>query len=144
MPVIERALPSDAGEIEALLKSSGLPLEGVREHLPRFYVARESGALAGVIGIESYGTEGLLRSLAVRPSSRSRGIGSSLYLRLIADARSSGIRRLVLLTTTAEGWFAGRGFVPVDRETVTGAMRTSAEFTGACPDSAVCMELELQ
>ena len=31
-------------------------------------------------------------------------------------------------------------FRKVDRSTITGALRGSAEFTGACPDSALCME----
>jgi len=142
-PVIERAHPGDIGEIEDLLTVSDLPIEGARAHLEHFFVAREGGSLAGVIGLEQYGEEGLLRSLAVRESHRSKGIGNNLYLRLIDEARSLGVRRLILLTTTAEGYFAARGFRKVGRNTITGAVQHSAEFTGACPESALCMELVL-
>jgi amino-acid N-acetyltransferase len=142
-PAIERARPEDAEEIEALLRASNLPLAGAGEHIGRFFVARDAGAIAGVIGLEAYGEEGLLRSLAVRESDRSKGIGRELYLRLIAESRSLGMRRLVLLTTTAAPYFRARGFRNVGRETITGSMRLSAEFTGACPDSAECMELTL-
>lgn len=142
-PAVERALPADTGEIEGLLKISGLPVEGARAHLDHFLVSRDGRTIAGVIGLEVYGDQGLLRSLAVRESYRSKGIGNDLYLRLMGEARSAGIRRLVLLTTTAERYFAARGFKAVPRDTITGALTQSAEFTGACPDSAVCMELIL-
>ncbi len=140
---IQRAQRSDIGEIEGLLKGSDLPVQGATAHLHHFFVARDGRSLAGVIGLEQYGEEGLLRSLAVSESCRSKGIGNALYLRLLDEARSLGIRRLVLLTTTAEAYFSARGFRKVDRGTITGALRHSAEFTGACPESASCMELVL-
>jgi len=142
-PAIERALPADAAAIEELLTSTGLPTQGVREHLAHFLVARAAGAIIGVIGLEPYGEEGLLRSLAVRPEYRSKGMGNNLYTRLLVEARAEGIKRLVLLTTTADRWFAGRGFARIGRESVVGDLRTSAEFRGACPSTAVCMELKL-
>ena len=138
--IIASASGKDFGEIEALLQEAHLPTEGAERHLKHFLVAREGKILAGVIGLEAYGDQGLLRSLAVRDSLRSRGIGNALYLRLVDEARSLGIRRLVLLTTTAEKYFSARGFRTVDRKSITGELRHSAEFTGACPDSAVCME----
>jgi amino-acid N-acetyltransferase len=142
-PTIEKARPGDIAAIEGLLKDSHLPVEGAKSHIGNFFVAWEGGSLSGVIGLEVYGEEGLLRSLAVRESDRSKGIGSGLYLRLIEEARSLGMRRVVLLTTTAEKYFRARGFRNVERGTISGAVRQSAEFTGACPDSAVCMELDL-
>lgn len=140
---IHKARPGDAGEIEELLKASGLPVDGASAHLAHFFVARDGDALAGVIGLELYGEAGLLRSLAVRAPERSKGTGSSLYQRLIEEARALGVKRLVLLTTTAESYFASRGFHRVERDSITGALRDSAEFRGACPDSAVCMEMML-
>ncbi len=142
-PAIQRALPADSGEIEEILTSSGLPVEGARAHLNHFFVARDGESIAGVIGLELYGEEGLLRSLAVREPHRSQGIGDRLYRRLIEEARAAGVKRLLLLTTTAEAYFSARGFRSVPRDTVKGAVRRSAEFTGACPASAACMELVL-
>lgn len=142
-PAIQKARPGEIGEIEKLLKASDLPVEGAREHIDHFFVARDGGSLAGVIGLEQYGEEGLLRSLAVREPHRSKGIGKNLYLRLVDEARSLGIRRLILLTTTAEAYFAARGFRKTGRHTITGALQQSAEFKGACPESALCMELVL-
>jgi amino-acid N-acetyltransferase len=141
--VVERAHPGDIGDIEHLLTAAGLPIEGARGHMEHFFVARAGGSIDGVIGLEPYGEEGLLRSLAVRESRRSKGIGGDLYLRLIDESRSLGIRRLILLTTTAKVYFSARGFRPVDRSTIRGPLGRSAEFTGACPESAICMELVL-
>jgi amino-acid N-acetyltransferase len=142
-PAIVKARPEDIGEIEDLLKSSGLPVEGARAHMDHFFLALADGSLVGVIGLELYGKEGLLRSLAVQESQRSKGVGSALYLRLIEEARSLGVSRLVLLTTSAGAYFSDRGFREVGRDTIKGALRHSAEFTGACPESALLMELLL-
>ena len=59
--------------------------------------------------------------------------------RVLDEGRAAGIRDVYLLTTTAEHYFPRLGFACVDRECVPAAVRTSAEFTGACPASAVVM-----
>src|SRR5437899_324070 len=52
-----------------------------------------------------------------------------------------GIRESYLLTTTAQEYFRKRGFKVIDRDEVHPQLLGSAEFQGACPDSAVCMRL---
>lgn len=142
-PEIRRAAAGELKEIELLLHASGLPTEGVGDHIEHFFVARDGPSLLGTVGLEHYGQDGLLRSLAVRPSDRSHGIGSKLTEQALSEARHLGIRRLVLLTTTAEPYFRLRGFRRTERTLITGEISRSAEFTGACPASAVCMELSL-
>ena len=142
-PAIRWAANEDIEEIEGLLKEASLPVAGVREHLQYFLIARIDGAIVGAVGLELYEKDGLLRSLVVRKSARSQGIGDSLYRRLLDEARHSGVQRLILLTTTAESYFAARGFRRIDRNTIKGGLTRSAEFTGVCPDSAVCLELTL-
>ena len=44
-----------------------------------------------------------------------------------------------LLTLTAEGWFPRFGFTPVPCDAVSPPVLASAEFQGACPDSATVM-----
>jgi amino-acid N-acetyltransferase len=80
----------------------------------------------------------------VTPSNRNRGLGTLLYNALLEYAKKRGVKRLVLLTNTAEEYFHRKGFVRIDRASLSGPLTTSAEFTGACPSSAVCMELTLQ
>lgn len=133
-------------QVLSLLGAASLPTEGVEEHFGDFLVAvNASGKVVGAIGMERYhnGT-GLLRSAVVEPSLRNAGVGSRLFEELIKRARSSGIRQVILLTTTAEQYFARKGFRTVPRCSITGPVTTSAEFAGACPASAVCMEMVLE
>ncbi|OGP78459.1 MAG: hypothetical protein A2Z13_08790 [Deltaproteobacteria bacterium RBG_16_64_85] len=90
-----------------------------------------------------YGDFGPLRSVAVSPDWRRRGIGNALTERLLALVRVMGFDAVYLLTTTTQTYFAGRGFRRVAREDVPGEIRASVEFASACPTSAICMFREL-
>lgn len=144
-PTIRLALPDDVTAVEALLTASHLPLDGVREALGCFVVAHDEERLVGVAGIEECGARGehaLLRSVAVDPSWRSRGLGRALVSRAIALAQSRGVKALYLLTTTAEQYFPSFGFAKTSREAVPDDVRSTAEFQGACPMSATVMVRE--
>ena len=142
MATLRRAEPADWPGVAALLRAAHLPLDGAETHLDAFVVAaREDGAITGAGGLELYGEVALLRSLVVEP--RGTGLGSSLVARLIEDARTRGVRDLLLLTTTAAAFFPRFGFVPVTREAVPAALHASAELRGACPASATVMHLRL-
>ena len=56
------------------------------------------------------------------------GIGAALEGFVIAQS-----------TTTAERWFPAFGFVVTPRREVPDALRSSVEFQGACPASAILM-----
>ena len=60
-----------------------------------------------------------------------------------ATARDAGARDVYLLTTTAEDYFPRFGFARTTREAVPPALKSSAEFTSACPESAAVMLLSL-
>ena len=141
--------PAETADLEdalALLTAARLPAAGVAEHFPaRFIVARDpqSGALAGMAGVEVHGTSGLLRSVAVRETERGRGLGQGLSRAAVELARSSGVRDLYLLTTTAESFFPRLGFERVAREELPAELGASEELRGACPASAIAMRLRL-
>ena len=141
---LRRATSADLGAVQSLLSDNTLPLEGVSMDLNDFLIAESGGDLAGVIGMERYGAYGLLRSAAVRRDLKSRGIGRKLVDRLLALAREQGVSDLYLLTTTAEEYFPAFGFKIVPRSAVPGALSASAEFQGACPDTAIVMHLPLR
>lgn len=136
------ATPGDWGAIEQVLMHENLPVAGAREHLGDFIVAT-SGDIVGCIAVERYGEGGLLRSLAVTSSHRNLQIGHRLVEACIAHARATGVKTLVLLTETAEEYFARRGFRRVERSLLPSSVRASAEFRGACPESAVAMMREI-
>jgi len=100
-------------------------------------LAEES--LIGVVGMERFGARALLRSLAVAPSYRQRGMGHQLVARLEREAQADGVEQLVLLTETAEKFFSASGYEVIDRRHVAEEIKQSAEFRSLCPASAVCM-----
>jgi len=140
---IRHAAPEDLAGIERLLIENRLPTDGVGDALSGFFVAEHGGELVGVAGVEECEKFGLLRSTAVSPEWRSRGIGRQLVLRAIAESESRGVQALYLLTTTAEQYFPGFGFAKTTRDEVPDAIRRTGEFTGACPASATVMVYEL-
>jgi amino-acid N-acetyltransferase len=137
---IRPAEPGDLGSIEELLTESNLPTIGVREALGDFFVAYAEGRLVGVAGLEVRPNHALLRSVAVRPEWRSKGVGRALVHTTIDAAEARGIQGLYLLTTTAERYFPSFGFETIAREQVPDAIRNTGEFASACPSSATVMK----
>jgi amino-acid N-acetyltransferase len=133
------ALPTDLPGIEQLLTTANLPLAGVAETLPGFVVAEFDGAIVGTAALEVCCDDALLRSVAVAPEWRSRGLGRALVTRVIADAEARGLRALYLLTTTAEHYFPSFGFRQITRDEVPADVRATEEFQSACPASAVVL-----
>ena len=137
------AAASDLPGILQLLRARGLPSDGAAEHLDDFIVAADGRDVLGAIGLERYGSIGLLRSLAVEERTAGRGVGTSLVRELLARASRIGIHEVYLLTTTAEDYFPRIGFSVVARSELPAALDASAELRGACPASAVAMRLRL-
>ena len=131
--------PDDLPPVRALLAAAGLPTADVDQHLPQFLVARAGAELVGVAGLELLGESGLLRSVCVAEAFRGRGIADALCERLLAAAGAAGLRRIYLLTTTAEAYFARRGWGKVDRQQAPPEIRGTAEFASLCPATAVFM-----
>ena len=136
---VRRATTKDLPAVEKLLVASKLPTEGVRDNFSNFVVADDDGAIAGAIGLEKYGSVALLRSAVVAPDRRGTGVGGKLVAQLIERAEEAGVDELYLLTTTAEEYFPKFGFIRTTRAAVPEAVKASAEFRGACPDTAVVM-----
>jgi len=136
---IRSAKNSDLSAVETLLAESDLPTEGVRDNFSSFVVADDQGAIAGAIGLEKYGSAALLRSAVVSPGHRGSGVGRRLVEQLLERAEEAGVDELYLLTTTAEKYFPRFGFTATTRAQVPEALKSSAEFRGACPETAVVM-----
>jgi amino-acid N-acetyltransferase len=139
LATVRAATSGDLPAVERLLVASKLPLDGVPEALKDFVVAESDGELVGVAGLEICCDDALLRSVAVRPEWRSKGVGRALVTRAIANAESRGLHALYLLTTTAETYFPSFGFKAITRAEVPEVVRATKEFTTACPDTAAVM-----
>ncbi|MEI7771315.1 MAG: arsenic resistance N-acetyltransferase ArsN2 [Chloroflexales bacterium] len=140
---ITPADPADLPAILDLLTQHGLPHAGLAQHMDAALVARDGAAIIGSAALERYGDAALLRSVAVAPARRGHGLGQRLTAAALDLAHRLGVRQLYLLTTTAEGYFPRFGFRPITRAEVAPAVQASAEFTGACPASAVVLALDL-
>jgi ubiquinone/menaquinone biosynthesis C-methylase UbiE/N-acetylglutamate synthase-like GNAT family acetyltransferase len=139
-----QATGQDTEAIRQILESNRLPADTAGTSLTDFYVAVDSGRVVGVAGFEYYGEDALLRSVAVPKGMQKHRIGSNLVDWMMAHASQRGVKQLVLLTETASGFFAKKGFVAVDRSAVTNeAMKQSSQFGGGCCSSATCMLLSL-
>ena len=130
---------ADVAGVEQLLQQLGLPIEGLADYVGSLLVARENGRIVGSAAIEPYDDGVLLRSVAVDPSIQGSGLGKRLTDAALGLARERGARSAYLLTTTAEGYFARHGFVPIDRKDVPRSVQQSIEFRSACPASATVM-----
>lgn len=156
---LREADDADLDCIEALLADSGLPTRDVRTTEAQFFLAYDGGAyadaahddradgngeLVGIGGVETYDSNGLLRSVVVTESNRGRGYGAALCDALEDAARASGVKTLYLLTTTAADFFDHRGYEGIVRENAPASVRESAEFADLCPSSATCMRKEIR
>lgn len=140
MPVLRQATPDDWGAIQDLLLASGLPVDNIgAEKLDRFLIAEHDDRTVGLIGLEIFGTVGMLRSLVVEKSARSTGLGGKLVGSLESAAEAAGIAELWLLTIDAERFFQRHNFEIVDRTAAPDAIRQTDEFSGLCPDTAYLM-----
>jgi amino-acid N-acetyltransferase len=144
MMTIESMSAADRPAVRDLLRSHRLPLDGFDDPHVVALVARDGNAVVGSAAIEQYGSSGLLRSVAVSDSHRGQSLGKQLTQAAIALAESRGLTSLYLLTETASAFFPKFGFVPVSRADIPSEVRTSVEFTTACPASAQAFQLPLK
>ena len=107
--------------------------------LDGFLVAEDGAELAGLVGLQVFGTIGLLRSLVVAERARRDGLGGKLVGALEAAAETAGLREIWLLTIDADGFFRRQGFDVVDRAFAPESIRATEEFSGLCPETAFLM-----
>jgi amino-acid N-acetyltransferase len=130
-------------EILALLEVCQLPKEGLATHLPKTLIARRGNEVVGCSALELYQESALLRSIAVKPSFRKRGLGLKLARAALDLARESQVTNVYLLTETASAFFSKLGFVQVPRSDVPENIKCSVEFTTLCPKTATAMTMSL-
>lgn len=128
----------------ALLTAADLPASDLTDaHMQNFFYCGSAAQPTALVGLEPCGPDALLRSLVVSPAHRRSGLGSALLEHAESFARARGSRALYLLTTTAEEFFAGRGYEPVSRESAPAAVRATREFSDLCPASSAFMMKKL-
>jgi len=132
----------DASAIYALIthySAQGLLLpraeEEIRRNISHFLVHEEKGRLASCVALESYGADlAEIRSLAVDPEIRGRGIGARMIEFVLAEARRREIAR-VFAVTHAPQFFLRQGFEATPRQSLTEKIERDCR---ACPKRGSC------
>jgi amino-acid N-acetyltransferase len=138
-PIMIRGRPPKS-TVVALLHSQGLPVSDITdEHLEHFFLIGSDASPTGLVGVEMYGTEALLRSLVVAETARTQGIGSALVQHAEEYASSHHVSAMYLLTTTAENFFKRRGYEGIDRSQAPPSIERTREFASLCPTSSAFM-----
>ena len=134
--------PASGGDVDSirrLLVAALLPSGDVGDPDLRFIVARQGGRVVGCAGLETFGADGQLRSMAVHWTSRNAGLGSSLHGRLLFEALQCGVRNLYVVTTTAADFFARQGYRKVQPADVPPGVKGSEEYATFVPGGGVVM-----
>jgi amino-acid N-acetyltransferase len=138
-PLMIRGRPPRSTAV-ALLQSQGLPVSDITdEHLEHFFFVGSDGSPTGLVGLELYGTDALLRSLIVGESARGNGLGSTLVELAEQYAATNRVRSIYLLTTTAEIFFKRLGYERIDRSQAPPEIKATREFASLCPASSAFM-----
>ena len=130
-------------DILALLDECELPKEGLAAHMSTTLVARQANEIVGCSALELYERYALLRSVAVKPSFRGRGLAARLTRAALDLARHQLVTTVYLLTETASTFFSKLGFATIPRSDVPQKVQESVEFTTLCPETATVMTMSL-
>ena len=138
-PLMIRGRPPRSTAV-ALLQAQGLPVSDITdEHLEHFFFIGSDRSPTGLVGLEIYGTDALLRSLVVSDNARRKGLGSELVQHAEQYAASKSVRSIYLLTTTAEAFFKRLGYERIDRSQAPPSIERTREFASLCPASSAFM-----
>jgi amino-acid N-acetyltransferase len=135
----------DRPAVASLLSTANLAaIDSAAQFGPQYVVAvHASGILAGVAGLEIYGSDALLRSVAVAPSLRAKGLGQRLTQDRMRWAAEQGIKCAYLLTMDARSYWERYGFEVIDRGDAPPGVQASTQWAGGCSATAVAMRKAL-
>jgi len=130
--------------IVSLLDQLGLDKDDVdEENMSDFLALENENGVIGCVGLEVFGEDAVLRSLAVAPEGRGIGYGWMLADMAINLARFRGVKRLYLVTAEASDFFAAKhGFHIVELSTAPESVTSSSTFVHHS-ESFVPMRLDL-
>ncbi len=143
-PIIKQANDAIRQDVVRLLQTEKLPVDDLPASLENFFVARDENTVIGNIGLELYGSCGLLRSLVVDRAYRNQHIASLLIEQLEQYALTKGVHCMYLLTETAPQYFERKGYQKITRTEVPEVLKASSEFGHVCPVSAIVMQKKIQ
>jgi amino-acid N-acetyltransferase len=143
VPAVVPLAESELASVARLLEIVGLDAGGLDRPEARLFGIRNGSELAGCVAYERGDGAVLLRSLAVRPDLRGRGLGTALVDFALRAARKGGAGEALLLTEGAEAYFAAKGWQRVPRTEVDLRFPESEQVRRICPVTAAAMRRAL-
>ena len=137
-PTIRAARAGDLRAGLVLLRDARLPVDDLGSEKIAL-VAEDDRKIRGIVGLESFGSIALLRSLVVAPDARGAGVGAALVAALELACAADGVDELWLLTIDAETYFEKLGYAARPRNEAPGVIRDTDEFSVLCPADAALM-----
>jgi amino-acid N-acetyltransferase len=135
--------PSES-QVRRLLNGAKLPTADLTpEHLKHFIGCGLEEAPTGVVGLEIYGPDALLRSLAVEDKTRGHGCGKALVAEAERYAKEQGVRQIYLLTANAAKFFGNLRYSVIARGDAPDCIRRTSEFSSLSPLSSTFMAKDL-
>ena len=104
---IRKAIEADVKDIKTILSFFFLDSDNVEKNLPEFIVAQNNNKTLGCACLD-IGTIVELRSIAVLPSYRNKGVGSKLVDSILERAKE--LTDVIYLRTTSPVFFEKKGF----------------------------------
>lgn len=104
---IRKATQADLKDIKTILSFYYLDTENVEKNLPEFIIAHMNNKIVGCACLDP-GDVMELRSIAVLPSYRNKGVGSKLVGAILK--RAQDLTDIVYLRTTSPIFFEKKGF----------------------------------
>ncbi|MGD2088847.1 MAG: RCCLKC-tail radical SAM protein [Candidatus Aminicenantes bacterium] len=139
------ASESHKKKVAEILKQCKLSTTGLDQHIRNFYLAQLPEGMAGCIGIEIYGKHGIIRSTAVLPRHRRKGIGVKLAEKMIEFAKDKGVEELYLKTEHETAFFKHVGFSPIFPEQIPAEIKEAEMLAvSCCGPRAATMALNLE
>ncbi len=125
------------------LAEAKLDFSDLKQPNIRLFRFEENGQTIGVGGLEIFGDQALLRSVAVKKELQGKGFGKEIVAQIEQTARHSGIKSVYLLTNTAPEFFKSIGYQQINRDNFAEPLKQTSQFSGLCPISAICMKKAL-
>ncbi len=141
--IVTKAKVHDLPEIFGLLRDNGLTFSGAVQDLSSFLVIKEGQKIIGCACLEIHGRAGLLRAVSVKKERQGQGLGMTLIFRVLDLARNRSVRRIYLLTESADKFFSKFGFERVERNEVDPVIQQTEGFNHCCPCSSIVMVNDL-
>jgi radical SAM superfamily enzyme YgiQ (UPF0313 family)/ubiquinone/menaquinone biosynthesis C-methylase UbiE/N-acetylglutamate synthase-like GNAT family acetyltransferase len=141
---ITKANRNHKKDIEKVLTECRLSTAALDGHILNFYLAKSKSIIVGCIGLEIYGKYGIIRSTAVLPQHRKKGIGWKLVEKMVDFARDQGVEELYLKTENEASFFQRVGFTPISSQQIPAKIINAEMLSESCCSRATTMTMNLQ